>query len=97
MNIIWSAQARSDLKTIRAFIAGDSELYAQLQIERIIERVEYISAMPTMGHRVHEYPEMPLRETHEGNYRIIYEFDATRIRVVTLIHMKQKMSRRRLR
>jgi hypothetical protein len=41
-----------------------------LQINRIIERVEYISKMPTMGHRVHEFPELDLRETHQENYRI---------------------------
>lgn len=36
--------------------------------------------MPTMGHRVHEYPELPLRETHQGTYRIIYDFDDTALR-----------------
>ncbi|HEX7260827.1 MAG TPA: type II toxin-antitoxin system RelE/ParE family toxin [Luteolibacter sp.] len=52
MKITWSTQARRDLRAIRNFIARDSEHYAQLQIERIIQRVERAAAMPTMGHSV---------------------------------------------
>ena len=72
MNIVWSAQSRRDLKSIKEFISRDSVLYAQRQLARLIERVEYVASMPTMGHPVHEYPESGLRETHEGSYRIIY-------------------------
>jgi plasmid stabilization system protein ParE len=31
VNIIWSAQARKDLRAIKAFIARDSEHYAQMR------------------------------------------------------------------
>jgi toxin ParE1/3/4 len=96
MSIVWSRQARRDLRAIHDFIARDSEHYADLQISRIIERVEYISKMPTLGHRVHEYPELDLRETHQGSYRIIYAHENTELRVVTIIHMKQQMKSRRL-
>ena len=96
MNILWSDQARRDLQAIRDFIARDSEFYAQQQITRIIERAEYISVMPTMGHRVHEYPDLAMRETHEDNYRIIYTFDDEDLQVVTIVHMKQMLKRRRL-
>lgn len=97
MKIIWSSQSRRDLKAIHAFIARDSEFYAQQQITRIIQRAEYISAMPIMGHRVHENSELDMRETHEGNYRIIYAFDDQSLQVVTIVHMKQMMKPRKLR
>lgn len=96
MNIVWSDQARRDLEAIRDFIARDSEFYAQQQITRIVERVEYISAMPTMGHRVHEHPSLAMREMHEGHYRIIYTFDDEDLQVVTIVHMKQMLKRQRL-
>jgi toxin ParE1/3/4 len=96
MNIQWSRQARQDLRAIHEFIARDSEHYARLQIKRLIERVEYISRMPTMGHRVHEFPELDLRETHQENYRIIYAHEADELQVVTIVHMKQQMKKRRL-
>jgi phage-related protein len=52
--------------------------------------------MSTMGQRVHEFPELDLRETHQENYRIIYAHEADELQVVTIVHMKQKMKRRRL-
>jgi toxin ParE1/3/4 len=96
VNIQWSKQARRDLRAIHAFISRDSLVYAQGQIARIVERVENAAARPTAGHRVHEYPELPLREVHEGNYRIIYAFEAKLLQVVTVVHMKQRMARKRL-
>ncbi len=96
MSIIWSAQARKDLRAVKAFIARDSEFYAQQQINRLIERVEYISMRPAMGHPVHEFPTSGLRETHEGGYRIIYAFDDVDFNGVTIVHMKQMLRRRRL-
>lgn len=91
MKIEWSSQARADLKAIHSFIARDSEHYAQLQIKRILERVERIARMPTGGHPVHEFPELALRETHQENYRIIYDSQLDVLQVITIVHMKQKM------
>ena len=97
MKIAWSAQSRTDLRAIHTFIARDSLLYATRQVERIVERVEYVADMPTLGHPVHEFPSLSLRETHEGNYRIIYSFDDVSITVVTIVHMKQRLQKSRLR
>lgn len=97
MTIIWSAQARRDLHAIRDFIARDSEHYARLQIERLISRVERAAGMPSKGHPVHEFIESGLREVHEGYYRIIYGIAGEEFQVVTIVHMKQRVTRRRLR
>ncbi len=97
MSIVWSAQARKDLCAIRDFIARDSEHYAQLQIERLISRVEQTSRTPYRGHPVHEFIESGMREVHEGNYRIIYRVQSEEMQVVTIVHMKQRLPRRRLR
>jgi addiction module RelE/StbE family toxin len=97
MTIVWSAQARRDLHAIRDFIARDSEHYARLQIGRLISRVERAAGMPSKGHPVHEFIESGLREVHEGSYRIIYGIDDEEFQVVTIVHMKQRVTRRRLR
>jgi plasmid stabilization system protein ParE len=96
MKITWSAQARGDLRAIRDFIARDSEHYARLQIERLIARVEHAAEMPSKGHPVHEFIESGLREVHEGLYRIIYSVQDCGLQVVTIVHMKQRITRRRL-
>ena len=97
MTIVWSEQARLDLRAIREFIAHDSEHYAQLQVERLISRIERTAAMPSRGHPVHEFIESGLREVHEGSYRIIYRAQPDEFQIVTIVHMKQRVSRRRLR
>ena len=42
-------------------------------------------------------PSPCLREVHEGNYRIIYGTLGNEFQVVTIVHMKQRITRRRLR
>ncbi len=96
MKITWSEQARRDLRAIRDFIARDSEHYAQVQVERLISRVERTAAMPTTGHPVHEFIDSGLREIHEGAYRIIYGTQTGEFQVVTIIHMRQRMPPSRL-
>jgi len=49
MNITWSDQARRDLCAIRDFIAHDSVHYANLQLERLISRVERAAFIPSKG------------------------------------------------
>ena len=97
MKITWSAQARGDLRAIRDFIARDSEHYARLQIERLISCIERTAGMPSKGHPVHEFIESGLREIHQGDYRIIYGIGNQELQVVTIVHMKQRITRRRLR
>ena len=89
MKIVWSAEARRSLRAIQKFIAEDSEFYAARVVSRIISRVEAAAKMPLRGHPVHEYPEAPLREVHEGSYRIIYLPGEDSLQVVTIVHFKQ--------
>ncbi len=91
MNLIWSAEARQELRAIRRFIARDSEHYAARIITRLIECAESILLSPRRGHVVHEYPEAPLREIHEPPYRIIYELSENAVRIVTIVHFKQRL------
>ncbi len=97
MNILWSDQARRDLCAIREFIARDSEHYAKMQIERLVCRIERAATMPSRGHPVHEFIESGLREVHDGSYRIIYRAIENELHVVTIVHMKRRLTRRRLR
>jgi toxin ParE1/3/4 len=97
MNITWSQQSLQDLRAIHDFIARDSDHYASLMVQRIIERVERTSQMPTLDHPVHEVPDPGLREVHHGNYRIIYAPDDAQLNVITVVPMNQRLPRSRLR
>ena len=96
MNIVWSDQARTDLRAIRDFIGRDSEYYAVRTVARLIERVGIAAQMPSAGHRVHEYPELLLREVHEARYRVIYRSRKRTFEVVTIVHFKEKLTSKRV-
>jgi plasmid stabilization system protein ParE len=89
VKIVWSAEARQELRAIRRFIARDSEFYAARMVARIVERVEKTASHPTRGHPVHEYPEALLKEVHEAPYRIIYRVSGDQLFVVTIVHFKK--------
>jgi toxin ParE1/3/4 len=89
VKIVWSAEARQELRAIRKFIARDSEFYATRMVARIVERVETTASHPTRGHPVHEYPEALLKEVHEAPYRIIYRISGDQLFVVTIVHFKK--------
>lgn len=93
MNLVWSTEAREDLLAIRAFIARDSEFYAAQLVRRIVERAEAVATAPRRGHRVHEYPELALREVHEPPYRLIYRVAGNTVKIVTLVHFKRHLGR----
>jgi plasmid stabilization system protein ParE len=92
VKIVWSAEARQELRAIRKFIARDSEFYATRMVARIVERVETTAIQPTRGHPVHEYPEALLREVHEAPYRIIYRVSGDHLFVVTIVHFKKLLN-----
>ncbi len=96
MTIGWSSEARRSLRAIRRFIAQDSDFYAARMVSRIVERVERAALAPAQGHPVHEYPEEPLKEVHESPYRIIYQFSHSEFWVVTIVHFKARLERKRL-
>lgn len=96
MNIVWSSESRKALRSIRSFIAQDSEHYADRMVARIVARVEQAATHPTQGHRVHEYPEALLREVHESPYRIIYGCHDDELHVVTIVHFRQTLEREHL-
>ena len=91
MKIVWSAEARRELRAIRRFIARDSEYYASRVGASIVERVERAAEQPTQGHPVHEFPERPLREVHEAPYRIIYQLSSDQLQIVTVVHFKKML------
>ncbi len=91
MKIVWSAEARQELRAIKRFIARDSEFYASRMVARIVERVEATAEHSTRGHPVHEYPEAVLKEVHETPYRIIYCISGEQLEVVTIVHFKKRL------
>ncbi len=71
-DLIWSPQSVADVEEIRAYIAVDSKLYADLTVQRIVAAVERLRMFPDSGRIVPERSSRELREVIAGKFRIVY-------------------------
>ena len=83
-DLIWSPQALRDLEGIRAYIALDSDLYADLTVRRIVAAVERLKAFPDSGRVVPERSSPDIREVIVGRYRVVYRRKANAVEIATV-------------
>ena len=86
MKIRWTKQSADDLENIHAYIAADSEYYAQRFAARIIEAVERLGRFPRMGKVVAEADDENVREFLYRAYRIIYMIREETVVVLAIVH-----------
>jgi len=82
--ILWSPQSLRDLDSIRAYIAQDSELYAELVIQRLLVSVERLAEFPESGRVVPERNDRNLREVIVRPYRIVYRLRPSLVEIATV-------------
>jgi addiction module RelE/StbE family toxin len=86
VKIVWTPLALADLKIIHDYIAGESKVYADRMIEKIIARVTVLNSFPESGRIVPEFGQKSIRELLEGNYRIVYKIHPDHIGIVRVHH-----------
>ena len=70
VRIIWSPYAVDDLEAIYDYITKDSEHYARLFAQGVINAIERLEIFPESGRMVPEYNQKSIREIIFQNYRI---------------------------
>jgi len=90
VKILWSLQARDDLKNIYSYIKQDSVYYANNFKLNILNRIERLIKFPKSGRVVPEYNFEQVRELIYGNYRIIYEIKDS-VQILAIAHSKMKI------
>lgn len=88
--VVWSEQADADLAAIRAYIARDSERYAQAKVERLIEAVDQLLDWPRSGPVVPEVGDEDLRQLIVAPYRIVYRLQGDIIGIATIVHTSRE-------
>jgi len=73
--IIWSPDAAADLEEICDYIAKDSEYYARIFAQGVINAIERLLLFPESGRVVPEYNQKDMREIIFQNYRIVHELN----------------------
>ena len=84
--IIWSPEARADLRQIEAYIAVSSPLNAQRVIERIREAATKLVDFPYAARIVPELQDAERRETFVHEYRLMYRIEDDCIRILRVVH-----------
>lgn len=97
VQINWTHQSISDLKSIAEYISKDSKTYAKLQIIRIKQRTKILHSQIYSGKIVPEMNKQHTRELIEGNYRIIYKVvNISRIDILTVHHSARDLTKRKI-
>ena len=82
----WTPQALDDIEAICKFIARDSDYFAHLFANKVIEKAKTLEAFPNAGRIVPESNQETIREIFHGSYRIIYRIRKDEIQVLTVHH-----------
>jgi len=95
MKLIWTDPSIEDLRSIRDYIARDSEHYAADLVEQVILSVERLLQFPRLGRVVPEAQDENIRELLYRNYRIMYRILGERIEILTVVHGSRDLTSRR--
>jgi len=95
MKLIWTDPSIEDLRSIRDYIARDSEHYAADLVEQVILSVERLLQFPRLGRVVPEAQDENIRELLYRNYRIMYRILGKRIEILTVVHGSRDLTSRR--
>jgi len=71
MRIVWTLQAKEDLREIKTFIARDAPFSAVAFVRRLKRAVDDLKGFPERGRVVPEIGKPEIRELLRGNHRII--------------------------
>ena len=94
MTIVWTDESIAHLQQIKDYISQDSSYWANLEIERILERAETLSSFPRLGRTVPEYDNETIREIFEGDYRIIYRIvSEQQLDIIGIIHGAKRLQK----
>lgn len=91
VKIEWSKTSNYDILQIYSYIYQDSVYYAVNTINGIAKTTDNLEIFPYLGRKVPEYNIYNIRELIYKSYRIIYEVQSNRIRVLRIWHSARKL------
>jgi len=84
--IVWTELAVLNLESIFEYISQDSNTYASLVIDKILDSVRLLESLPNSGRIVPELDDVKTRELIHDNYRIVYQLGEDRVEILTIHH-----------
>lgn len=86
--LVWTENARDNLREIAEYLAEEAPPHAEPQIRRLHEAAGRLEDFPQSGRPVPEL-DGDLREILVDNYRIIYRVSPPNVSIVAVVHGRQ--------
>ncbi len=86
IRVRWAPRAARHFEQICEYIAQDSNFFAKIFAEKVLNLVENIPSFPKSGRIVPEYNDKNLREKIYGDYRIVYRIKEDIIEIAAITH-----------
>ena len=87
--LVWTPEAKEDVREIRRTIARRAPKTAQAFVRRLTESVTRLRDFPEIGGVVEEFHDPDVRECLYGPYRIIYRWRPPVVHVLAVRHGAQ--------
>lgn len=91
MTVVWTQNAKRELRAVHDYVAQNSPRYAQGLVDRITRKTEQLETFPLLGAEVPEYEDESIRELLEHPYRIIYRVREERVEIVSVVHAARQL------
>mgnify|MGYP002387125082 CR=1 FL=1 len=86
VRLVWTPEAKEDVRKIRDYVAKDSPGAAKALANRIKETAQRLRDSPLFGAEVPEFGRPEIREVLVGNYRIIYVPGKSAVTILRVFH-----------
>ena len=84
--VIWAASARNALDEVIEYIARDSPQAAVKVLEEVLGTAGSLATLSERGRIVPELNDPTIRELFVFMYRLLYEVEKHRVRIVAFLH-----------
>ena len=92
--IKFTKRSLDDLESIAEYISRDSARYANITVQKILERTKILEVNPLIGRIVPEVNKKEIREIIYGNFRIIYHYEKNKVNILSIHHSARDLSKR---
>jgi toxin ParE1/3/4 len=92
--IKFTKRSLDEIESIADYISRDSERFAKITVQKILERTKLLEANPFIGRIVPEVNREEYREIFYGNFRIIYHYEKDVVHILSIHHSARDLSKR---
>ena len=91
--VVWTEPAWEDMATAADYIARDSNTYAGIFVQEVIEAAATLTQFAERGQIVPEFGDENIRELLVTPYRLVYQIVEDKVLILALVHGARRIWR----